>query len=66
MKDMSAFTISHLSLLSKLISGFVLLKVKGKMQAAFNQAGMFSDHHQNLYSVDLSMKQRTLICLLLT
>lgn len=65
MKDMSAFTISHLSLLSKLISGFVLLKVKGKMQAAFNQAGMFSDHHQNL-SVDLSMKQRTLICLLLT
>lgn len=48
MKDLSAFTISHFSLLSKLISGFVVLKVKGKMQAAFNQTGMFSDHHHNL------------------
>lgn len=46
MKDLSAFAISHFSLLSKLISGFVILK--GKMQAAFNQTGMFSDHHHNL------------------
>jgi len=44
MKDLSAFIISHFGLLSKLISGFIVLKVRGKTQAAFNQTGMFSDH----------------------
>lgn len=65
MKDLSAFAISHFSLLSKLISVFVVLIVKGKMQAAFNQTGMFRDHI-TIFSVDLSMKQKILTCLLLT
>lgn len=66
MKDLSAFPISRSSLLTKLISGFVVLKVKGTMQAVFNQTGMFTDHHQNLCTVDRCMRQRILICLLKT